>query len=38
MIPKDKVEQIIAKHKLIEKELSGGKIDQNLCKKIQRIF
>ena len=27
MIPRDKVEQIIAKHKLIEKELSGGKID-----------
>jgi len=27
MIPKDKVEQIIAKHKLIEKELSGGKVD-----------
>ena len=27
MIPKDKVEQIIAKHKLIEIELSGGKVD-----------
>ena len=27
MIPRDKVEQIIAKHKLIEKELSGGKVD-----------
>ncbi len=27
MIPKEKVEQIIAKHKLIEIELSGGKVD-----------
>ena len=27
MIPKDKVEAIVSKHKIIEKELSSGKID-----------
>ena len=36
MIPKEKVQEIIAKHNNLEKELSSGKIDPNFMQKNQK--
>ena len=39
MIPIEKVQDIIAKHDSLEKELSSGSSrSKNICSKIKRIF